>query len=52
MAAGQTTATLLIPIIADSVAERTELLDVVIEDASGAELGSLTRVPVIVIDDD
>jgi len=52
MAAGQTTATLLIPIIADAVAERTELLDVVIEDASGAELGSLTRVPVIVIDDD
>ena len=52
MAAGQTTATLLIPIIADSVAERTELIDVVIEDASGAELGSLTRVPVIVIDDD
>jgi Calx-beta domain len=52
MAAGQTTATLLIPIVADSVAERTELLDVVIEDASGADLDSLTRVPVIIVDDD
>jgi len=52
MAAGQATATLLIPIVADSVAENTELLEVVIQDANGAELGSVTRVPVIIIDDD
>ena len=52
MAAGQRTATLLIPLVADSVAENTELLDVVIEDASGAGLGSLVRVPVVIIDDD
>ena len=52
MAAGQRTATLLIPIVADSVAENTELLDVVIEDASGAGLGSLVRIPVVIIDDD
>ena len=36
MAEGQTSATLLIPLVADSVAEHTELLDVVIEDPSGA----------------
>jgi hypothetical protein len=52
MADGQTGAILLIPIVADSVAEQTESFDVVIEDASGAELGSLTRVPVIIVDDD
>jgi hypothetical protein len=52
MADGQTRATLLVPIVADSVVEQTELFDVVIEDASGAELGSLTRVPVIIVDDD
>lgn len=52
MAAGQRTATLLIPIVGDSVAENTELLDVVIEDASGAGLGSLVRIPVVIIDDD
>jgi len=52
MAEGQTSATLLIPIVADSVAENTELLDLVIEDPSGARLGSVTRVPVIIIDDD
>jgi hypothetical protein len=52
MAAGQTTATLLIPIVSDSIAEHTELLDVVIEDPSGARLGSVTRVPVIIVDDD
>jgi serine/threonine protein kinase len=52
MAAGQRTATLLIPLVGDSVAENTELLDVVIEDASGARLGSLVRVPVVIIDDD
>ena len=52
MAAGQTTATLLIPIVADSIAEHTELLDVVIEEPSGARLGSVTRVPVIIVDDD
>jgi serine/threonine protein kinase len=52
MAPGQTTATLLVPIVADAVAEHTELLDVVIEDVSGARLGSVTRVPVIIVDDD
>ena len=52
MAEGQTSATLLIPLVADSVAENTELLDLVIEDPSGARLGSVTRVPVIIIDDD
>jgi hypothetical protein len=34
------------------VAEYTELLDVVIEEPSGAGLGSLVRVPVVIIDDD
>jgi hypothetical protein len=52
MAAGQTTATLLIPIVADSIAEHTELFDVVIEDPSGARLGPVTRVSVIIVDDD
>ena len=52
MAAGQRTATLLIPLVGDSVAENTELMDVVIEDASGARLGSLVRIPVVIIDDD
>jgi hypothetical protein len=52
MAEGQTSATLLIPLVADSVAEHTELLDLVIEDPRGARLGSVTRVPVIIIDDD
>ncbi len=40
MAAGQTTATLLIPIVSDAVAEHTELLDVVIDESRGARLGS------------
>jgi serine/threonine protein kinase len=52
MADGETTATLLIPIVGDSVAEHIELLEVVTEDASGAELGSVTRVPLIIVDDD
>ena len=52
MADGQTSATLLIPLVADSVAENTELLDVVIDDASGAGLGASTRASVIIIDDD
>jgi hypothetical protein len=52
MADGQRGATLLIPIVADSVVEQTELFDVVIQDANGAKLGSLTRVPVIIVDDD
>ena len=52
MAAGQTSATLLIPIVADSVAEHTELLDLVIDEPSGADLGSLTSLAVIIIDDD
>ena len=53
MAAGQTTATLLIPIVADGVKEHTELFDVVIDNVSGgARLGAVTRVPVIIVDDD
>jgi hypothetical protein len=52
MVDGQTGATLLIPIVADSVVEQTELFDVVIQDVSGAELGSLTHMPVIIVDDD
>ena len=52
MAAGQTKATILIPIVADSVPENTELLDVVIEDTSGARLGATTQVPLIIVDDD
>jgi len=52
MAAGQTTATLLIPIVGDAVTEHTELLDVVIEDTTGAQKGSITRVPLIIVDDD
>ena len=52
MAAGQTTATLLIPIVSDAVAEHTELLDVVIDESHGARLGSVTHVPVIIVDDD
>jgi len=53
MAAGQTTATLLVPIVADGVKEHTELFDVVIEHPrGGATLGAVTRAPVIIVDDD
>jgi serine/threonine protein kinase len=53
MAAGQTTATLLIPIVADGVTEHIRLFDVVISDAmGGARLGNITEAPVIIVDDD
>jgi len=50
---GETSKTLLIPIVSDGVAESTELFDVVIEDPTGgATLGTITQVTVIVVDDD
>jgi serine/threonine protein kinase len=52
MAAGQTTATLVVPIVADSVAEYPELLQVVIGNARGARVGAASRAPVIIVDDD
>jgi hypothetical protein len=52
MASGQTTATLVVPIVADSVAEHPELLQVVIGNARGARVGAASRAPVIIVDDD
>ena len=52
MAAGQTTATLLVPIVADSIPERPETLQVVIGVAHGARVGAAGRVPIIIVDDD
>ena len=52
MAAGQTTATLVVPIVADSVAEYPELLQVVIGNPRGARVGAASRAPVIIVDDD
>ena len=50
---GETSKTLLIPIVSDAVAESTELFDVVIEDpTAGATLGAITQVTVIIVDDD
>ena len=50
---GETSKTLLIPIVSDAVAESTELFDVFIEDpAAGATLGTITQVTVIIVDDD
>ena len=50
---GETSKTLLVPIVSDSIAEPTELFDVVIEDPSaGATLGAITRITVIIVDDD
>ncbi len=50
---GETSKTLLIPIVSDAVTESTELFDVVIEDpTAGATLGTITQVTVIVVDDD
>jgi serine/threonine protein kinase len=50
---GETSKTLLIPIVSDSIAESTELFDVVIEDpTAGATLGAITRITVIIVDDD
>ncbi len=50
---GETSKTLLIPIVSDAVAESTELFDVVIDDpTAGATLGTITQVTVIIVDDD
>jgi hypothetical protein len=50
---GETSKTLLVPIVSDAIAESTELFDVVIEDpTAGATLGAITQVTVIVVDDD
>ncbi len=50
---GETSKTLLVPIVSDSIAESTELFDVVIEDpTAGATLGAITRITVIIVDDD
>ena len=50
---GETSKTLLIPIVSDGVAESTELFDVVIEEPTGgAKLGAITQVTVIIVDDD
>lgn len=50
---GETSKILLIPIVSDSIAEPTELFDVVIEDPTGgATLGAITRITVIIVDDD
>ena len=50
---GETSKTLLIPIVSDAVTESTELFDVVIEDpTAGATLGNITQVTVIIVDDD
>ena len=50
---GEMSKTLLIPIVSDSIAESTELFDVVIEDpTAGATLGAITRITVIIVDDD
>jgi hypothetical protein len=50
---GETSKTLLIPIVSDAITESTELFDVVIEDpTAGATLGAITQVTVIIVDDD
>ena len=50
---GETSKTLLVPIVSDTVTESTELFDVVIGDpTAGATLGAITQVTVIVVDDD
>jgi serine/threonine protein kinase len=53
IAPGESSKTLLIPIVSDAIAESTELFDVAIEDpTAGATLGPITRITVIVVDDD
>ena len=52
MAPGQTTATLVVPIVADSIHEDPELLQVVIANPRGARVGPAGRVPIIIVDDD
>ena len=50
---GQTSATLLVPLVSDGIAERTELFDVYIGDPDGgATLGAISQVTVILVDDD
>ncbi len=50
---GETSKTVLIPIVSDAVKESTELFDVVIESlTAGATLGNIAQVTVIVVDDD
>ncbi len=50
---GETSKTLLVPIVSDSIAESTELFDVVIEDPTArTTLGAITRITVIIVDDD
>jgi Calx-beta domain len=50
---GETGKTLVVPIVSDSIAESTELFDVVIEDPTGgATLSAITRITVIIVDDD
>jgi hypothetical protein len=51
MAPGQTTATFDVPIIADTIRENPELLQVTIGNARGAKV-SAGRVPIIIVDDD
>jgi serine/threonine protein kinase len=50
MAPGQTTATLVVPIVADSIHENPELLQVVIANPHGARVGAAGRVPIIIVD--
>jgi hypothetical protein len=52
MAPGQTTATFDVPIVADSIAENPELLQVVIGYSSGARVGAASHAPIIIVDDD
>ncbi len=50
---GETSKTLLIPIVSDAVMESTELFDVAIEDpTAGATLGNIAQITVIIVDDD
>ena len=53
MGPGQTSATVLIPLVGDSVREPTRLFDVVIDDfTGGAARGEITRATVVIVDDD
>jgi hypothetical protein len=52
MAPGQTTVTFDVPIVADTMRENPELLQVIIGSSRGAQVGAAGRVPVIIVDDD
>jgi serine/threonine protein kinase len=52
MAPGQTTATFDVPIVADTIREDPELLQVIIGSSRGAHVGAAGRAPVIIVDDD